>query len=151
MIGWLVVSLYDCEVGLRLLRWRAAAARPGDLGGGGRQRRVASGGAGRWIEMHLRLECVIESCFENLDATLRSVKRWNNIILWCFLETQEQTVRVWRISRLNMRLMENIDIPLVCHPCTTVIGKPLFGNDQIWQKRWTIEDQTWVHLETPPT
>ena len=44
---------------------------------------------------------------------MRSAKRWSNITRWCFLETQEQTVRVWKTSRLNMRLMENIHTVLV--------------------------------------
>ena len=97
----------------------------------------------------LRFEFVIESCLENLHATLRSVERWSNIIRERFWETQEQAVRIWKIPRLNMRATENIHAALVCHMRITMLGKPPFGNDQIWQKRWTTEDQTRAHLDTP--
>ena len=42
---------------------------------------------------------------------------------------------------------ENMHTALVCHPCITMLEKPLFGYDQNQQQMWTIEDQTWAQFE----
>ena len=103
------------------------------------------------FQKNLWLEFVIESCFQNIHATLDSVKRSSNGIRWYFSETQGHTFCVWKIWRLSMRLIENFTRRWFVTPCITLLGKPLLRNDQNRQERWTIEDQTRAHLDSPPS